>query len=88
MSEVTSLKKFLQFETILRTLNTEFSSASVGGCAPRPPLLRSLSTSKKNPPFSKSCVRAWGHILNQLSVHDIAGDIKCIIAVHGNFNAC
>jgi len=21
-------------------------------------------------------------------VHDIIGDIKCIIAVHGNFNAC
>jgi len=21
-------------------------------------------------------------------VHDITGDIKCIIAVHGNFNAC
>ena len=29
-----------------------------------------------------------GHILNQLSVHDITGDIKCIIAVHSNFNAC
>jgi len=29
-----------------------------------------------------------GHILNQLSVHDITGDIKCIIAVHCNFNAC
>ena len=28
------------------------------------------------------------HILNQLSVHDISGDIKCIIAVSGNFNAC
>ena len=47
VSEVTSLKKFLQFETILRTLNTEFSSASGGW----PPLLRSPSTSKKNPPF-------------------------------------
>ena len=33
VSEVTSLKKLLQFETILRTLNIEPSSAS-GGCAP------------------------------------------------------
>jgi len=32
--------------------------------------------------------RVLGHILNQLSVHDITGDIKCIIAVHSNFNAC
>ena len=23
-----------------------------------------------------------------ISVHDITGDIKCIIAVRGNFNAC
>ena len=29
-----------------------------------------------------------GHILSELSVHDITGDIKCIIAVHGDFNAC
>ena len=29
-----------------------------------------------------------GHILNQLFVHDITGDIKCIIVVHGNVNAC
>ena len=49
MSEVTSLKKFLQFETILRTLNTEFLSASEG-TAPRPLLLGSPSASKKNPP--------------------------------------
>ena len=30
VSEVTSLKKLLQFETILRTLNVELSSASGG----------------------------------------------------------
>ena len=26
-----------------------------------------------------------GTFLNQLSVHDITGDIKCIFAVHGKF---
>ena len=30
-----------------------------------------------------------GHILiNYLCMHDITGDIKCIIAAHSNFNAC
>jgi len=48
VSEVTSLKKLLQFEAILRTLNIEPSSA-YGGFASRHQLLGSLNTSKKNP---------------------------------------
>ena len=49
VSEVASLKKFLQLETILRTLNTEFSSV-----IPAAGIAKHL---KKEPPFSKSCVR-------------------------------
>jgi len=57
---LTSLKKLLQFETILRTLNAELSSAS-GGCALRPPLLGSPSTQKRTPLFKirKNCLSSF-----------------------------
>jgi len=67
VSEVTSLKKLLQFETILRTLNIELSSASQG-CAPRPPLLGLPGTSKKNPPFQNPAHRPT--IIQYKNVYD------------------
>ena len=56
VSEVTSLKKLLQFEAILRTLNIEPSSA-YGGFASRHQLLGSLNTSKKNPLLQNTAYR-------------------------------
>jgi len=50
--KVSEVKRFLQFETIFRTFNTKFSSAS-RGYAPRPPLLGSPSTSK---PYVQACL--------------------------------